>query len=46
MHEALIIAVRILEGAFLAGMLGSAILVVWVATEDLRELGKTPKTPR
>ena len=46
MHEALIIAVRILEGAFLAGMLGSAILVVWVATEDLRELGKAPKTPR
>ena len=46
MHEALIIAVRVLEGAFLAGMLGSAVVVVWVATEDLRELGKGSKSPR
>ena len=47
MHEALIIAVRFLEAAFLAGMVGSAVVVIWVAVVDLKEIGtQSLKLPR
>ena len=47
MHEVLFFAIRVLEGAFLAGMIGSAIVVIWVAVEDSREIGsESPKSSR